>query len=368
MIKYKFSRQINKEFASTLKQRVRAYFKDNQISPGANPYMFSKTIFAFSVYLIPYFFILFAGIENIPLLFLLWGIMGIGKGFIGTSVMHDAIHGSYSKNKFVNKLMSFSAIIVGVDPEIWRIQHNVLHHTYTNIEHADEDIAPGAFLRLSPHQPHKWFHRFQHLYVVFFYSIPILMWVTIKDFVKLFVYHKKGFIKSGKDFWKHLFDIVVWKSLFHAFFLVLPIYVLNIPTGMTISMFVFMHILTGLMLSFIFQTAHVMPELSFLSPEEEAIPENWVVHQLETTTNYAMNNKLVFWLFGGLNYQVEHHLFPYICHVHYPAISRIVRQTTEEFGLPYHTKKSFRAAVASHFHMLKSLGRAEYPAAEGLAT
>jgi len=363
MIRYKFSRTLHQDFSTTLKKRVNAYFKHHNIRRNGNGEMVIKSVVALSLYFVPYAVMLLSGITNIPLLFTLWLLMGLGMTFIGTSVMHDALHGSYSQKKSVNALMGFSAVVLGIDASLWKLQHNVLHHTYTNIEHADEDIQPRFVLRFTPNQPRKWFHRFQHIYAGFFYSISTLVWITVKDFIKLFNYRKKGLIKSGKAFRGHFMVIVFHKLLYYFAFLILPILVLPVTARLTFLMFISMHMLTGLLITLIFQTAHVMPTSDFVEQEQQAIDQNWLVHQIYTTSNYAMKNKVLSWFIGGLNFQIEHHLFPNICHIHYPKIAQIVQQTTREFNLPYHAQKSFRLAIANHFRMLRELGNRDtiYP-------
>lgn len=359
MIRYKFSRKEHDAFAATLRKRVKAHFTDQGLCPKGNAQMHLKTAVALSVYFIPFFFILFGGISSIPVLYLFWMFMGFGKAFIGTSVMHDVIHGSYSSHKVVNQLMRFSALVVGVYPNNWRVQHNVLHHTYTNIEHADEDISPLGVLRFSPHQKHQWFHKYQHIYVIFFYCIFTLTWALLKDFVKMYKYRKEGFIKDGSEFRKHMSYIVLSKIAYFSVFLGLPMWILPVPGWQVMLMFLFMHCVTGFTLSMVFQLAHIMPTSEFLEQEEQLVEENWFVHQLLTTSNYAMDNKIVSFFVGGLNFQVEHHLFPNICHVHYPEISKIVQQTTAEYNIPYFYEKTVGSAIITHFKMLKALGNGE---------
>lgn len=339
--------------------RVNQYFIDNDLSKHADGKMKRKSALAFSIYLVPYFIFMTSGIENLYVLFSLWMIMGFGKALIGTSVMHDSVHGSYSNKKSVNKWMSLSAPIVGIDALVWHLQHNVLHHTYTNIEHADEDIHPRYVMRFSPNQPKKWFHRFQHIYASFFYGITTFSWVTTKDYFKLFAYRKKGMIKKGRDFRKHLWLMIFRKALYLFFFLILPMLVLNVPASTTFMMFICMHLIAGISLSMIFQPAHIIPTSNFIDQEEVEIDKNWSVHQLETTSNFAMNSKFITWFAGGLNFQVEHHLFPNICHIHYPKIAGIVQQTASEYDIPYHAYKSFLSAIAGHYKMLKALGKHE---------
>ncbi len=363
MVNYKFSREINAAFASTLKQRVNAYFEDNNISRNANRQMVLKTIVGLSYYFAVYFIIIFGGITHIPTLFLLWGMMGVGQAFIGTSVMHDVLHGSYTKSKKINNLMQIAVMSIGVEPSTWKIQHNVLHHSYTNIEDADEDIAPRYVLRFSINQPRRWFHRFQHIYVSFFYIIPVIIWMTAKDFIKLHKYRNLGLIKGRKAFIKLYLGTILRKFTYLFFFLLIPVYMLNVSTGLVISMFITQLVVAGTILSAIFQTAHIIPSCDIINPKdgEDTIKENWLVHQLLTTTNYAMKNKFITWFFGSLNYQVEHHLFPNICHVHYPAIAPIVQATTTEFGIPYHAERTFTDAVINHYKLLKDLGRYDVP-------
>jgi linoleoyl-CoA desaturase len=358
MIRHKFSPVINKEFSVVLRQRVSDYFKDLGLEQNANAEMITKTVVLLSLYIGAYFLMLLGGFTNLYVLFGLWLFLGLGKALIGMSVMHDNMHGSYSKKKWVNNLVGgLSTWTIGIDPEVWKIQHNVLHHTYTNIDHADEDIESRYIFRFTPHQPRRWFHKFQHFYAPVVYSLLSLIWIVAKDYMKLFNYKKKGLVKGGATFRKHIVNIVIRKTTYLAAFLLLPMWLLPYSVGMVLLMFVSMHAVTGLILSFVFQPAHVVPTSTFIMTDEQEIKENWQVHQLMTTSNFGMHNRLLTWLIGGLNYQVEHHLFPNICHVHYPKLSEIVKKTAEEFDLPYYAQRSFRAAVINHLIMLRDLGR-----------
>ena len=356
MVRYKFSKTIEKEFSTTLRQRVNTYFKTNELSPKGNPQMAFKSVVMLSIYFIPYLLMVTGVVTAVPFLCLMWMIMGLGKAFIGTSVMHDALHGSYSEKKSVNQLMHFAALVIGVYPKTWKIQHNILHHTYTNIEHADEDLTPIGVLRFSPYQDHKWFHRFQHLYAIVFYALVTVAWAVTKDFVKINKYWKLGLIKSHQELRKNLGLIVLSKIFYFGIILAIPILTLPVSAGQVVLMFLLMHVVTGISLSMIFQLAHIMPAAHFLEQEEQQIEDNWHVHQLMTTSNYAMENKVLTWFIGGLNHQVEHHLFPYVCHIHYPQLAKIVQETTEEFNLPYHAEKKMGGAIVKHFQMLKVLG------------
>jgi len=357
MIRYKFSKNINVEFATALKNRVNAHFKDNDLSRKANASMIRKTFLATGIYFALYFIILFSGITSVPLMFGFWILLGAAQAFIGMAVMHDVLHGSFSNNKTTNALMQIPVIAIGVESSLWQLQHNVLHHTYTNIEHADEDIAPRYVLRMTENQPRRWFHRYQHYYVTFFYSLIVILWMTIKDFIKLRTYKKTGLITSNKEALGTLFQIIIRRSLFYGVFLVIPLYALNFSPLLIVLMFVTMLAVSGLILSIVFQAAHIVPDCVTLQQDDKLINENWHVHQLMTTSNYATDNKLMTYFFGSLNFQVEHHLFPNICHVHYPALSKIVKATAAEFNIPYNCQKTFSGAVKSHYKHLKELGR-----------
>lgn len=354
MKKYKFSRTKNAEFAAVLRSRVNLYFKETDLNQGANNLMVFKTINMLAIYLLPYFIVVTTQPQNLWVLFGMYVVMGLGKAFIGTSVMHDALHGAYDKRPWVNRLIGFSAVIIGADPNMWKIQHNQLHHTYTNIENADEDIASRYVLRFTPHQPRRWFHAYQHIYATPLYGLTTLIWVTVKDFIKLHKYNRLGILKNAVS--SYLTKIILGKILYYTMMVAVPIMVLEVSWWMVLILFATMHFVTGVILTIIFQLAHVMSTSEFFEEKEEDIEENWLVHQLQTTCNFAMKNRLISWFVGGLNFQVEHHLFPNICHVHYPKLSAIVKKTAREFDIPYHYHETLGSALKDHFRLLKMLG------------
>lgn len=356
MIQYRFSKD-KAEFLIVLRQRVNDYFKTHEISRNANSIMVLKTVMALSIFVSPFIIILLFGNQlHLSLIYGLWLIMAFGKTFIGTSVMHDSLHGSYSNKSRINRVIGWSSYLIGVNPKMWQIQHNVLHHTYTNIHEVDEDLDAHYVLRFSPNQDRRWFHKYQHIYVWFFYCLPFILWSSVKDFKKLMIYRTKGFIKPGTEFNKYLLIIIAQKLLYFGLFIGTPMYLLGWSIGMTLLMLLFMEGVTGLLLSFVFQTAHVMPGNRFIHQPEPQINENWAAHQLMTTTNYGRKSKILCWFTGGLNFQIEHHLFPNICHIHYPNIAEIVRKTTREYQLPYFEFKTFGQAIHAHYNQLKMLG------------
>ncbi|GAB3668968.1 acyl-CoA desaturase [Echinicola sediminis] len=355
----KFTYSGRSEFSKALRIRVNEYFKNNNISKFGNGSMIVKTVFMLSVFFIPLIFICSGMVENTFLLFALYIISGFGMAGIGMGVMHDAIHGSYSKSPIVNRYLGYTMNLIGANSSVWKIQHNILHHTYTNIEEGDDDINVPFFLRFSPNTKHYWIHRFQYLYIWLFYGLSTISWITMKDFVRACRYHKMGFYDNTGSFKKELLKIAGWKMVYYSYALVLPLIMVPLPAYIVVFAFLSMHFVTGICISLVFQTAHIVPGTKFIQADETGeIHNEWTLHQLTTTSNYAPRSTLFSWLIGGLNFQVEHHLFPNICHVHYKKLSRIVSKTAEEFNLPYLVKRSFFTALLDHIKMLRQLGRA----------
>ncbi|MAO32727.1 MAG: acyl-CoA desaturase [Crocinitomicaceae bacterium] len=355
-----FNREKHAEFFTVLKKRVNLYFDQKNITKYGNWKMLVKTIFMLTLFLTPYFFLVTGFIENYWIVFGMWFIMGIGKSGIGLSIMHDANHGVLSKYKTINTMMEATMNFVGGNSSMWKKKHNVLHHTFTNVDGHDDDIDAPGILRFSPHKPLKKIHKYQHIYAWFIYSLLTLMWISYSDFKSVFIFKKEGLIRNKKDFRKEFFQVTAWKLIYFAYLLVIPLIFSSVPFWITLIGFVIMHLVTGFVLSVIFQLAHVMPDCDFPLPNLSGkIDNNWAVHQLATTANFAPKNKIMSWFVGGLNYQVEHHLFTNISHVHYPAISKIVKKTAIEYGIPYYSEDRFFKALKKHASMLKSLGRKE---------
>ena len=357
----RFNKQDRPEFFKELKKRVNAHFKENQISKHANLNMKIKTVFMIILYFTPLILMLSGFVKTTGMAFLMWTIMGFGVAGIGLSIMHDACHGSYSSNKRVNNALGFILNFLGGFHKNWIIQHNVLHHSYTNIHGMDEDIDKGV-MRMSPDQPMNRKFRFQAFYAPFLYCLLTLFWVIAKDFQQLNRYHKKGLLEAqGLTYRSALAQIIFHKIWYYTLILVLPTLVVGLPFGIMFLGFLLMHFIGGLILALIFQAAHVLEETHFFQMDDQnSVENNWAIHQMHTTANFAKNSGFFSWFIGGLNYQVEHHLFPNICHVHYPQISKIVKQTAQEFGVPYYEHRTFLGALKSHFSLIHRLGTGAY--------
>lgn len=355
--KLKFTKGDN-DFYQTVKKRVNQYFASQEISPYGNATMYLKTIILFLAYLGPFVGLLFVPLPLWAQL-LLWTLMGLSTAGIGMSVMHDANHGAYSPNAKLNRIIGYSINLVGGIAHNWKLQHNILHHTYTNIAFMDDDIEPKGGIRMTPHHPEQKMQRHQQWYAFVLYGISTLYWVSAKDFMQLYRYSRNGVNpnrpKQNQKLWLR---IITLKAAYHISLIGLPIWIGGMSWWATLLGFTVMHLISGTVLSVVFQMAHIVEGASHPLPNDEGrIETNWAIHQMKTTCNFSPNHRLLSWYLGGLNYQIEHHLFPKICHVHYPAIAPIVEQTAKEFGVPYVVNPRLSDAFLSHVQTLKRLGK-----------
>ncbi len=310
------------------------------------------------LFVCPIIIVSFAMVSNPYLVIFLYILSGFGMAGIGMGIMHDANHSSFSKYPFINKMMANSIYLVGASKEIWRIQHNVLHHSFTNIEGYDDDINPPSVLRFTQNQKKRKIHKFQHLYAWLVYGLTTLSWATSKDYLHLKQFNKMGLIKNRETYKMNLLKMTISKLFFIGFVLVIPALLSGLSFGLILLSFLVMQILTGLIITLVFQAAHMVPNT--IQPslnEENGIETDRMTHQLLTTSNFSQKSGFLFWAFGGLTNQVEHHLFPHISHVHYKKLAPIVQQTANEFNIPYHIQGSFFSVIKQHFGLLKQLGR-----------
>ncbi|MES2704936.1 MAG: acyl-CoA desaturase [Bacteroidota bacterium] len=355
----RFAPKNGEGFFDTLKKNIDDYFKENNITPYGNRALRWKTVAMVSLFFVPNILIITGVGAASPLVFFsLWFLQGMGMIGVGCAVHHDSNHGSYSSNKTVNKIVGDVVNVVGGYDVTWRIQHNVLHHTYTNIEGLDEDIDTGGLLRFSPHAEKHSMHKYQHIYAWFLYCLLTLQWVTYKDYRLLFQYEKKGLLRKEKiTLRKALLELTIYKVIYVTYVLVLPIMFSGASWQAVILGFLLLHAVAGLGLSCIFQLAHVLESSEFPLPADDRKMDNsWAIHQMLNTANFSPRSHWMFWFVGGLNYQVEHHLFPHISHVHYPQISKIVKSTAEQYGVPYKVMPTFLNALREHGRMLKKMG------------
>jgi len=356
--KIRFAKAIDFDFYSTLNKRVDEYFTQNKISKNANWLMVFKIFFYLGICSAAYLTLVFRE-NNLAMQFSLWVVIGFFTAFIGLNISHDAIHGALSRHKPVNKLLSYTFNIIGANAYLWGIMHNIVHHTYTNIDGHDEDIESVPLLRVCPHQKLMKIHRHQYWYAFLFYGLGSLSWVFIKDYKKFFK-KKIGNYENKKHPPIEYFNLFFFKAVYYIIFLVLPLVLINATWWQILLGFFALHFCEGITMAVIFMLAHVVEETNFPLPNEKGnIDNSWAIHQLYTTADFGRENNFLSFFCGGLNFQIEHHLYPRICHVHYRSLSNIVKRTAEEYNLRYNANPTFTGAIRSHIRLLKTLGRME---------
>ncbi|MBL7927044.1 MAG: acyl-CoA desaturase [Bacteroidia bacterium] len=347
----------NAQFFTALKQSVDAYFKQNRLKKTGNFKLYLKTLVLIPAAIALYALVLFVPMSG-WLAILLCALLGLDIAFIGFNVMHDACHGSYSTKKWVNYTVGLSMNAIGSNAFIWKIKHNIIHHTYTNIDGVDDDIAKLPVIRLCESQKRLKMHKYQHWYALFAYSLASLSWVLFTDFLK---YFNQKIASTPINTFNTKEHLIFWASkvLYVLFYIAVPIYLVGFVKFLI--GFSVMHAVMGITIGIVFQLAHAVENTQFLDANDDKhqkLETGWAEHQVATTSNFATKNKIVTWCLGGLNFQVEHHLFPRISHVHYPAINKIVIENCKKFGVTYNAYPTMRAAIISHFRYMKYVGQA----------
>ncbi len=350
-------------FIRDLRKRVDAYFEQTGKSPRDNPRMYLKTATIALWFIAAYVLLVFFATTwwmAVPLAM----ILGLAVAAIGFNIQHDAGHKAYSDKQWVNKLMAFSLDLMGGSSYLWDWKHNTIHHTYPNIDGHDDDIDVGMLARLSPHQPRYWFHRLQSIYLWVLYGFLAVKWHLFDDFRQL-VISRIGDQKIPRPKGKDLAVFIAGKICFFSMAFVIP---MMVHTWWVVLIFYALAAITsGIVMASVFQLAHCVEEADFpapvATPDGKRMETDWAVHQVQTTVDFARSNRFLTWFLGGLNYQVEHHLFSKICHVHYPALSKVVEEVCREHGVRYAAHSGFFSAVRSHFRWLVQMGRPNTAAA-----
>jgi len=345
----------NRAFYTSLKASINEYFTSTGKRKTGNIHLYTKSVVLILAAISLYTLFLLVPLSPFPLIILSL-LLGFILASIGFNVMHDANHGSYSSRGWVNDLLGLTLNALGGNSFIWKQKHNIIHHTYTNIDGVDDDIAKSPFIRMCSTQVWVPAHRVQHLYTPFLYAISSIIWILFQDFEK---YFRKKIVDTPLSKMSTADHLIFWisKILYLAFYIAIPIALMGWQSGLLF--FLCMHIGLGLTLSIVFQLAHVVEdtEFDFVSGDAKQIDNEWAIHQVRTTANFSTGNKVISWFAGGLNYQVEHHLFPRISHIHYPALSKLVQAECVAFNLPYNNMPTFKDAVVSHFRFIRTLGQ-----------
>lgn len=352
-------------FHRELRRRVEAEFKRSATRQRDSARMYLKTSIILATFALVYVALVFFATtwwQALPLAV----VLGTAMAGIGFNIMHDGGHQAYSERRWVNRLMALTLDLVGGSSYIWQWKHARFHHTWVNVAGHDSDIDLGVLGRLSPLQPRRPWHRWQHFYLWPLYGVTAIRWHLYGDFRDMITgtvgerpfnrpkgWDLVGFVGGKLVFFTLAFGLPL---AFHSFGIVLGFYAL-------------VSAVAGILLALVFQMAHVVEEAEFPVPDDTGrqMATPWAIHQLQTTVDFARGNRVLSWLIGGLNFQIEHHLFPRISHIHYPLVARVVEDTCHEFGVSYLEHRTFGAGLASHYRWLRQLGQPEAAAAPAVA-
>jgi linoleoyl-CoA desaturase len=345
-------------FIRELRRRVDAYFKRTGRPRRDCPQMYFKTATILAWFIAAYTLLLFVA-TSWWLILPLSVVLGLSMAAIGFNVQHDGSHRGYSDRQWVNKVMSLTLDLIGGSSYLWNWKHNAIHHTYPNVDGQDDDINVGWLGRLSPQQPRYRFHRFQGIYLWLLYGFLAIKWHLLDDFCNIAT-GRIGSHKIPRPKGADLLTFIAGKAVFFSLAFVIPM--LLHPWWAVLGVYAMAAFSCGVVLSVVFQLAHCVGEADFpvavrSEDGQSRLRTEWAVHQVQTTVDFARGNRFLGWFVGGLNFQIEHHLFHKICHIHYPAISKLVEEACREFGIRYTAHPTFFAALGSHYHWLKLMGR-----------
>jgi linoleoyl-CoA desaturase len=350
----RFGKPLNSPFYTEVKAKMNDYFKVKGCSQKANGRMLLKIVIIGFLFAGSYFLLL----SNLLSERLMLGVallFGVSQVLIAFNIAHDASHGALFKNQKLNRIFSYCFNLIGVNRYIWDIKHNVSHHSFTNIPGYDMDIEQIKIARLVENAELRWFHRYQHVYVPLLYPFASLYMVFIKDF-QMFMTKKYGNNHYEGHSSREYLILFFSKLFYFTYALLLPMIFIKLVWWKILAGFFLMHFVVGTFLAIILFPVHALDDSPFPEPAENGeIDNSWAVHQVETSTNFGVDNQLLFWLSGGLNTHVVHHLFPSICHIHYYDLTKIIREVALKHNVPFRDNSIFKA-LSSHLALLKMMG------------
>lgn len=346
-----YTTEGNAAFKEALFERLNNYFRENRFSKKGNWEMTLKVTLALAWWAVSYA-LLYAFELSFGQFLLLYIFHGLGQIFMFLNIAHDANHNAVSNNRFINKSLSYVLDACGISSYMWRVMHNHAHHSVMNVHGEDEGIFAHGIFRFSPHAPWKKMHRYQHIYVFFLYAIASLDFVFVKDLEYLLLKTNKNVRDVRIPAIEYV--TIIGSKIFYLFYMIaLPVLILGFPLWKVILAFFIAHFIMGLVASWIIQTAHLLDVNQFPKTKNDF---DFVDHIFATTTDYSTRSRIANVICGGLNHHVVHHLFPHVAHTHYPKLTRIVKETSEEFGIDYRENRSMYGAMVHHLKLLKKLG------------
>jgi linoleoyl-CoA desaturase len=339
-------------FPKVLRQRLDRFFADQNLSPKADCMMWVKIAAGLAV-LSGSWIALYALRPDSWRFIALYLLSGLAQTFLLLNIAHDSNHNAISSVPTVNKTLNYVFDVCGISSYMWRILHHRGHHSCINLHGEDDALTGRGIFRFTPHESRASYHRFQHIYALFFYAMFSLDYVFVRDFA-CFFFPSHGYLERARHPAREYAILFAGKAFYLTYMLILPVVILRKPPLLVAGAFVLVHLIIGLTVSLVFQTTHTIDSTYFPSDRSEF--DNGVYHIFATTADYATENPVVGWLVGGLNHHIVHHLCPFVCHTHYAPLTRIVRQTAEEFGVPYRQHPTMTRAIRHHLILLKQLG------------
>lgn len=357
VVRYK-STKPKDDFAKELKNRINNYFKEKKISPYASTGVMLKGAFGFLSWGVIYGLLITDTLSNnFWLLFFGFMLLGFANIFLAFNIMHDSCHGAYSENKTVNYILGYTMNFIGGNSYLFTKMHNA-HHAFVNIAGIDVTLETHGLFRFTPHEPWVPKHKWQHFYTPILYALAMIHWVLIKDYKWMFGELNIGNKKNIKHAKKEYFILFATKLFYYFITLGLPLILISAPWYWVVLGWINIHILPSLCFALLFQVTHVYEGTHYPLPDDDGnIENNYFIHVLETTADFSRENKFTTWLTGGINIHIVHHLFPKINHAHYIPLTRIIKQTAEDFGLQYQENENFLKALKLHLYMLKKLSK-----------
>jgi linoleoyl-CoA desaturase len=355
---FRYTRDVSSAaFSKALSLRVDEYFAGRGMSRHANAEMIAKTILGFAAAIATYVWFM-TGRLSASQFVVVYILHGLAQLFMAFNIAHDANHGAYAKSARINRLVAHVFDLVGVSSYMWRLLHNDAHHAFVNIRGADTTLQSGHLFRFSPHDERKPLHRYQHLYAPFLYALSALDWIVVKDFRWLLDERRFGNHRISHHPKSELIPLFLFKAFYFTYMLVLPMVYLSVAWYTVVLAFVVLHCINGIIIAVIFQPNHFNEHATYPEPGADGhIANDSIRHIFDTTSDYARTKPIATWFLGSLNLHVIHHMFPRICHVHYPALTRIVMTTAEEHGLCYRENRTITGAFLAHLRWMKVLGQ-----------
>jgi len=339
-------------FPKVLRRRLEKFFAEQNISPKADRAMWTKIATGLTV-LGGSWIAIYALRPDSWKFVALYLLGGLAQTFLLLNIAHDSNHNAISPVRAVNKALNYVFDVCGINSYMWRILHHRGHHSCINLHGEDDALTGRGIFRFTPHEPRARFQRFQHIYALFFYAMFSLDYVFARDF-ECFFFPSHEYLKRTRHPLREYAILFAGKGFYLTYMLILPVVLLGKSPWLVGLAFVLSHWIIGLTVSLVFQTTHTVDSTYFPSDRSEF--DNGVYHIFATTADYATGNPLVAWLVGGLNHHIAHHLCPFVCHTHYAPLTRIVRETAEEFGVPYRQNPTVMRAIRRHLILLKQLG------------